>query len=90
MNAPRWTLKYVAGAGTILHKPLSDGQCEFFLNQPFTVSNFDDYRRLVYSGRGDFEDITPVEDPVEDAVAYPVTRPVAEPTVELDKSKDVK
>ncbi|HLX53462.1 MAG TPA: hypothetical protein VKR58_05960 [Aquella sp.] len=93
---PKWVLEYVASEGTILHKPLSDGQCLFQKGQPFTVTNFEDYRRLVNTHRGEFveisnnlDEIIPKEEnvtePTAEPIGYPITKPKAEPTLELNK-----
>lgn len=45
------TLRFVAGLSESLYQPLSDGTTTIHRDVPITVTNEDDYNRLIRSGK---------------------------------------
>ena len=67
-----WKLKFIAGNGEILHRPLSNGISSIDRDVPIIVEDVRDYRRLIRSGKYiEIVEPTPIVDKAPKTVEKP-------------------
>ena len=76
MESKKRYVKYIAGAGCMLHKPLSDGQMSFNKGIVYTLATYSDLVRL--TSTGDFIEV----DAKGNLYVAPVKKEVVEEKIE--------